>query len=115
MTILSRVRDRVGAIVALIFALCALEAKDDLTGKPSVVYAATGAIDTAPEGITGKVVPAGDRQAFAAALVDYFHNPALRAQHGASAVDFAVSEFRPEQIWAELELEIRQLPDQRAP
>jgi glycosyltransferase involved in cell wall biosynthesis len=83
-------------------------------GKPSVVYAATGAIDTVRDGITGKAVQLGDRQALAAAIADYFHDPALRAQHGASAVDFAVNEFRPEQIWAELELEIRQLLDQQA-
>lgn len=51
-------------------------------GKPVVAYASGGLVETIEDGVTGLLVPTGDRAGFVAALATLAANPALRARMG---------------------------------
>ncbi len=91
------------------FGVVAIEA--GAAGKPVVAYRATGVIDAVRDGVTGTVVPQGDRVALARALLLYLRDPRVRAQHGAANRERARREFRPETIWAALSAHYRELLD----
>ncbi len=54
-------------------------------GLPVVATRVGGNPELVDEGVTGRLVPAGDAEAMAAALRDYIHDPGQRAAHGAAA------------------------------
>jgi glycosyltransferase involved in cell wall biosynthesis len=80
-----------------------------MASKPVVVYNATGAVDTVRDGITGTVVPLGDRAALAKALLAYLNNQELRLRHGAANLEMSLRDYRPEIIWHALEQQFREL------
>lgn len=53
-------------------------------GNPVIATRATGCVDAVVDGVTGGLVPIGDRAALGAALARYLADPALRAQQGAA-------------------------------
>lgn len=72
-------------------------------GLPAVTTTATGAVDSVIDGVTGLVVPPHDPQALEAALVRLASDPGARARMGARARQRALDDFRPEQVWSELD------------
>jgi lipopolysaccharide/colanic/teichoic acid biosynthesis glycosyltransferase/glycosyltransferase involved in cell wall biosynthesis len=76
---------------------------------PTVGFAATGTVDAVVDGVTGRLAPVGDVEAFGAALVEYLEDDELRGRHGAAARRRVVEEFAPERVWGELEREVRGL------
>ena len=80
-----------------------------MASKPVVVYNATGAVDTVRDGVTGMVVPLRDHVALAKALLAYVKDKDLRLRHGASNLEMAQRDFRPEIIWQGLEQQFREL------
>jgi glycosyltransferase involved in cell wall biosynthesis len=54
---------------------------------PAVAAAATGSSSLVTDGVSGRLVPPGDIAAFADALEAYARDPALRAAHGAAALE----------------------------
>lgn len=82
-------------------------------GVPSVAFQATGTVDAIADGVTGKLVPAKDWQALAAALKTYADDAPLRQQHGAAARERAARLFSREVVWSALEEEYRRLLERR--
>lgn len=78
-------------------------------GVPTVGARATGTVDAVRDGVTGTLVPVGDAQALARALVRYLQEPSLRRRHGESALARVDKGFRPERIWGALHDEYRRL------
>lgn len=68
-------------------------------GVPTVGFAATGTVDAVVEGITGRLVPVGRREALAAAIVELLERTAERVEAGRKARERAVAEFRQERVW----------------
>src|SRR6056297_1833414 len=66
---------------------------------PVAGYAATGTVDAVADGETGVLVPVGDREALAAALVRYLEDPELRRRHGQAGRDRAVAFFHNDKVW----------------
>jgi len=62
-------------------------------GLPVIATDVGGARDQIDDGVTGRIVPRGDVNAFAEAFVALAHNPARRAQWGAAAYDRAQNLF----------------------
>ena len=60
-------------------------------GLPVVAAGATGAASLVEDGVTGRLVPPGDAEAFAAALAPYCTDPSLRLRHGAAGDEAARS------------------------
>ena len=58
---------------------------------PVVAAGATGSASLVDDRVTGRLVPPGDRAAFAAALAPYCEQPALRRQHGEAGLARAQS------------------------
>ena len=69
------------------------------SGVPVVGFAATGTVDAVVDGVTGRLVAAGDVHGLAAACCAYLESPALRARHGAAGRERAVREFKQELVW----------------
>jgi len=80
-------------------------------GVPSVVYAVGGAAETVVDGVTGRVVPAGDIAAAAAALVDLATDPQRRLAWGDAARRMVAERFTLE---AALDRHIDLLDDELA-
>jgi glycosyltransferase involved in cell wall biosynthesis len=66
---------------------------------PTIGYRAVGTVDAVEDGVTGALVPTGDRQALARALSRYLEDGELRRRHGAAARDRAERLFRREVVW----------------
>jgi len=66
---------------------------------PTVGFQATGTVDAVVDGETGRIVPRGDGQALAAALIGYLANEDLRKQHGAAARRRVCEQFQPPAQW----------------
>jgi glycosyltransferase involved in cell wall biosynthesis len=66
---------------------------------PTVGYQVTGVRDVVEDGMTGALVSAHDREAFAEAVLRYLVDPALRRAHGAAARARAVERFAQSHIW----------------
>jgi glycosyltransferase involved in cell wall biosynthesis len=70
-----------------------------LAGVPTVGFAATGVVDAIIDRQTGILIPLGDVEALAAALIELLSNPTTAQEMGRFARERAVTEFQPEQIW----------------
>ena len=68
-----------------------------------------GCIDVVVDGETGLLVPARDSGALQSAIRKYLQSPELRAQHGKSARQRIVENFRQENIWSALRDEYQRL------
>jgi glycosyltransferase involved in cell wall biosynthesis len=62
-------------------------------GLPSVATAVGGTPDLLTEGLTGRLVPSGDAEAMAQALMHYMLNPPLARKHGLAARAQAQRDF----------------------
>lgn len=67
--------------------------------RPTVGYRAVGMVDAVEDGVTGTLVPLGDRQALGRALAAYVEDAELRREHGLAARDRAESLFRNQIVW----------------
>ena len=67
-------------------------------GIPTVATRAPGCVDAVVEGGTGALVPIGDPDALARAIIAYLADPGLRARHGLAARERVLRDFRPEAI-----------------
>ncbi len=71
-------------------------------GIPTVGFRVTGTMDAVDDGVTGKLVTAGDSNALAGAIRFYLENPEHRIAHGRAARDRVFQEFRNEMVWNNL-------------
>ncbi|HSL82788.1 MAG TPA: glycosyltransferase family 4 protein [Thermoanaerobaculia bacterium] len=76
-------------------------------GVPTVGSRATGVVDAVLDGETGSLVPVGDAEALAEALLGYLGDAGLRRRHGAAARARAQRQFRREEVWAAWEEAMR--------
>ncbi|HEY2881563.1 MAG TPA: glycosyltransferase family 4 protein [Pirellulales bacterium] len=76
---------------------------------PVVAFRATGAVDAVEDGVTGLIVPLGDRQALAEGLLRYLNDPELCRQQGAAAKARVFRDFRREPLWAAMNAEFQDL------
>jgi glycosyltransferase involved in cell wall biosynthesis len=79
---------------------------------PCVAFRATGTVDAVVDGETGTLVPTGDVEAMAQALLDYARKPELRAAHGAAARQRVEACFRREVVWEAIAQEYSRLFDE---
>jgi glycosyltransferase involved in cell wall biosynthesis len=80
---------------------------------PCVAFRATGTVDAVIDGETGTIVPAGDIEAMAQALLRYATTPELRATQGAAARRRVEACFRREVVWEAIAQEYARLFDQK--
>jgi glycosyltransferase involved in cell wall biosynthesis len=66
---------------------------------PVVGYAATGTVDAVVHGESGSLVPVGDRQALAAALVTEIADPGTAMRHGRAGRERVLQSFTRERVW----------------
>jgi glycosyltransferase involved in cell wall biosynthesis len=78
-------------------------------GVPTVGFGVTGTVDAIVDGETGRIVPAGDAPALAAALLGYLRDPGLRQRHGRAARERVERSFRRELVWRAWVEEYRRL------
>jgi glycosyltransferase involved in cell wall biosynthesis len=81
--------------------------------RPVVTTMATGAIDSVVDGKTGTLVPVGDSEALAEAIVTLLTHPAKARSMGLAARERVEREFRQEIVWTELVKLYRQLLEER--
>lgn len=82
-------------------------------GVPTVGSRATGVVDAVVDGETGTLVPVGDAEALAAALLRSLQDPDLRRRHGEAARERVRRDFRREAVWRAWERSIRGASDLR--
>lgn len=82
---------------------------------PCVAFQATGTVDAIVDGETGRIVPAGDVPAMAAALEQYAVDAGLRQRHGRAAQLRVEQCFEREVVWAAIAAEYDRLLLQAAP
>jgi glycosyltransferase involved in cell wall biosynthesis len=68
------------------------------SGLPLVATRTGGNPELVEDGVTGRLVPVGDRAVLAAALADYVGDPHLRARHGKAGRQRATEEFSLERM-----------------
>lgn len=78
-------------------------------GVPTAGFAVTGTVDAIVDGETGRIVPAGDAPALAAALLGYLRDADLRRRHGRAARERVERCFRREIVWRAWVEEYRRL------
>jgi len=78
-----------------------------LCAVPVVGYAATGTVDAVDDGVSGLLVPVGDRPALAEALQTLIDDPQRRSQLGAAGRHWVVETFDQARLWDELERHYR--------
>jgi glycosyltransferase involved in cell wall biosynthesis len=66
---------------------------------PVAGYAVTGTVDAVEHGVTGTLVPRGDRAALARAILAYLGRSELRREHGRAGRERARRDFRQELVW----------------
>lgn len=66
---------------------------------PVAAYAATGTVDAVVHATTGSLVPVGDRNALAEALITYLEDGELRRRHGAAGRLRAEAHFERTIVW----------------
>jgi len=71
-------------------------------GVPVVAYAATGTVDSVRQGETGVLVPVGDVDALAAAIVSLAGDPQRAAAMGAAGQAWVAEAFDQQRLWARL-------------
>jgi lipopolysaccharide/colanic/teichoic acid biosynthesis glycosyltransferase len=75
--------------------------------RPVVATRVTGCVDAVEDGRTGALVPAGNGAALAGAIAAYLRDPGRSRRHGKAGRARVLRDFRPEQVWNELEREYR--------
>jgi len=68
------------------------------TGVPVVTTSCTGARDSVIPEVTGSLIPPGDPEAIASALLDLLRNPCLRSRMGEAARAWAREHYREERV-----------------
>jgi glycosyltransferase involved in cell wall biosynthesis len=81
--------------------------------RPVVTTMATGAIDSVVDGKTGILVPVGDPEALAKAIMTLLRDPAKARSMALAGRQRAEREFRQEIVWRELAKLYRQLLEER--
>lgn len=71
-------------------------------GVPVVVSDATGAVDSAVDGVTGLVVPVGNGDRLRVAIRKLLENPSLRAEMGSAGKEWVARNFSRETVWEAL-------------
>lgn len=66
---------------------------------PVVGFRATGTVDAVQDGVTGKLVPPGQVEDFAAAVAGYLRDPLLHSSHGKAGRERMLNSFRPQTVW----------------
>ena len=87
-------------------------------GLPAVVSDIGGNLEVVENGVNGWVVPTGDADALAQAIVQLYRSPALRVQMGGAARARAQAVFAIEKVAAQLEaayVQVRAAADGRRP
>jgi glycosyltransferase involved in cell wall biosynthesis len=74
-------------------------AEAQASGIPVVTTAATGAVDSVIDGVTGIVVPVGDPDALSGAIGKLLGDPALRSAMGRAGRQWTERDFRPKLVW----------------
>ncbi|HVS02851.1 MAG TPA: glycosyltransferase family 4 protein, partial [Thermoanaerobaculia bacterium] len=69
------------------------------SGVAVVGYAATGTVDAVVDGATGLLVPVGDRQRLAAAILGYLEDTARRRRHGEAGRERVEGHFPSQRLW----------------
>jgi glycosyltransferase involved in cell wall biosynthesis len=69
---------------------------------PVVATRVTGCVDAIVDGVTGTLVPPGDAQSLAEAVLRYLEDRELGSGHGRAARKRVLDDFRPELIWHSL-------------
>jgi glycosyltransferase involved in cell wall biosynthesis len=69
---------------------------------PSVTTDAIGCVDSVLDGLTGTIVPVGDAQAIATAILRYADDKGLCECHGYAARARVIEHFQQEPIWEDL-------------
>lgn len=67
-------------------------------GRPVVAYASGGLVETVVDGVTGRVVPRGDRAAFVDALADLAADPVARIRMGEAGRARVVETYSPRRL-----------------
>lgn len=83
-------------------------------GLPVVAFRATGVVDALVDGETGRLVPAGNADALADAIVDYLRDANLASAHGESGRMRVHREFTNERVWQALVAEYERLIESKA-
>jgi sugar transferase (PEP-CTERM/EpsH1 system associated) len=73
------------------------------TGVPVIATATGGNLELVKDGVSGRLVRYGDREALTRALLDYAGDPALRARHGRAARERAEQEYSLKRMLADYE------------
>lgn len=82
-------------------------------GRPVVTTTATGAVDTVEDGVTGMLVPVGDPDRLAAALLLLLSNPSSTRLLGEAGRERVLREFHSEMIWEALASLYREMLHER--
>jgi hypothetical protein len=69
----------------------------------------TGAVDSVIDGVTGRLIPAQDADALAAALIELLSRPERRKKMGKMAAQWVEDRFRRELVWEELVKDYRRI------
>lgn len=70
-----------------------------LAGIPTVGFKTTGVIDAVQDGDTGLLVPLGDSDALAQAVLQLLNEPRLSYRLGANAQAWVLANFNPVDVW----------------
>lgn len=70
---------------------------------PVVATSIPGCVDSVQDGVTGTLVSARDSVTLREALQRYCADPALRREHGHNGRQRVIADFRPEDIWQQLQ------------
>jgi glycosyltransferase involved in cell wall biosynthesis len=76
---------------------------------PVVTTRVTGAVDSVIDGVTGRLIPAQDADALAAALIELLSRPERRKKMGKMAAQWVEDRFMRELVWEELVKDYRRI------
>jgi len=82
-------------------------------GRPVVTTVATGAVDSVHHGVTGLLVPVGNSERLAEALLSLLFDPAKASALGQAGKERVLREFRNEAIWQALASLYREMLHER--
>lgn len=78
-------------------------------GLPVVAFRAIGTVDAVVDGVTGRLLPAGDTAGLAAAMFEYARLPELARHQGEAGRLRVITSFRREVVWQALHDEYQRL------
>ena len=85
------------------------------SGVPVVGFAVTGTVDAVVDGVTGRLVPAGDWRALGEAVADYLADPERARADGRRGRARVEERFTSERVWRAWLEEYRDLLAERLP